>query len=1028
MRVGAWLRIALLAPLYFPLGAQQREPGGRASADTAEPVLLDIRIERAASITVQAYRDGDRALIPLADFLTLAEIRFTLVPDGGIEGVLQPEGVPFAMRGDTATVGARRIPVAPQQRLVRDGQLYLDTDRIGAMFGLTFVVEWSDLMVSVNEGGVLPVVRRIQRDQARAVLLAQTRQQSRSFQGVPLGMLRPPLDGAVLDYTATIPNKRSLCGGAAAVAFGANLLGGSLEATATSGSSDTCARSVDGQVGWTGVWLHNPRVRQLRIGEAITTGPSPRQIRGFSVSNTPFIREPEFGVGRYLGMVGRGWEIEAYRSGALVSVDTADSTGRFDIRFPISYGDNPVDFYAYGPHGEERRFGQSYRVVYDLVPVGTFEYGASAGRCPSRLTCKGTGNVDMRYGVSPKWTLRGGYDRFVRDSLPDLGHPYARVTGLFTNALSLDVRAVLRAALAAELAYQPTVDRRIDLSFALFDTSVVQPLIAPSGVRSELRLTGFYRPSTTSTRYFVQWDLERQDRLTSIVHVAQVTPSIQTTNTRYAPRFRIERVAPAGAATSTRAVAGVGTFSLFPSSWGPLWSRLAGSTNYDFDAGTGRTIQAGASLIARLRGNGLLLTAGVSYAPGAATITTMSLQANGRTVRGFTQAVAQRDRMTALQTVQGSVVWNQHAREARFISGPSLQRSGVAGRVYLDANANGLFDAGDQPLSGVFVRAAASGALTDSLGRYAVWDIPTFTPTTIAVDSATLESPLWIPATPALLIEPGPNHYRPIDIAILPGGSIDGRVVRASGPDRLGLPGVQVTLANVRTGARTRTDTFIDGGFSFLGVRPGEYDLLLDDRVVTRFAGTFTPRRVVIAAERDGAVVTDVELAIVTAPPVAVAIDLAPAAPVDSDGDGVIDPDDRCPGTPRGMRVDVVGCPVLFGPTDRAVVLQGVNFRTGSAILTRPSLVVLDSVARILVALPTVKIEIGGHTDNVGGATMNLRLSQARARSVMRYLNQRGVPLSRMAAVGYGPRIPVAPNTTAAGRARNRRVEMRKVE
>ena len=110
------------------------------------------------------------------------------------------------------------------------------------------------------------------------------------------------------------------------------------------------------------------------------------------------------------------------------------------------------------------------------------------------------------------------------------------------------------------------------------------------------------------------------------------------------------------------------------------------------------------------------------------------------------------------------------------------------------------------------------------------------------------------------------------------------------------------------------------------------------------------------------------------------------------------------------------------------MTLRGVNFRTGSAVLTPSSLVVLDSVAVTLIALSTVKVEVGGHTDSQGGATLNLRLSQGRAQSVMRYLAKRGVPLSRLSAVGYGPRLPVAENTTAAGRAQNRRVELRRIE
>lgn len=147
----------------------------------------------------------------------------------------------------------------------------------------------------------------------------------------------------------------------------------------------------------------------------------------------------------------------------------------------------------------------------------------------------------------------------------------------------------------------------------------------------------------------------------------------------------------------------------------------------------------------------------------------------------------------------------------------------------------------------------------------------------------------------------------------------------------------------------------------------------------------------------------------------------------DTDGDGVDDERDRCPGTTAGTPVDALGCQVLFAREREALVLQGVNFESGSARLLPTSHVVLDQVAASLLAHPEVRIEIAGYTDNTGSARTNTRLSAERARTVQDYLQQRGVAAERMRAAGYGPADPVASNATAAGRARNRRVELRQV-
>jgi outer membrane protein OmpA-like peptidoglycan-associated protein/opacity protein-like surface antigen len=145
----------------------------------------------------------------------------------------------------------------------------------------------------------------------------------------------------------------------------------------------------------------------------------------------------------------------------------------------------------------------------------------------------------------------------------------------------------------------------------------------------------------------------------------------------------------------------------------------------------------------------------------------------------------------------------------------------------------------------------------------------------------------------------------------------------------------------------------------------------------------------------------------------------------DSDGDGVDDTKDKCPGTAPGTKVDASGCPILFTEARTPVVLRGVTFETGRSALKPDSYTILDIVAASLVANPDIKIEISGHTDNTGSATTNTRLSQARAAAVRAYLASKGVAPQRMIAKGYGPSRPVAPNTTAAGRAQNRRVELR---
>lgn len=153
--------------------------------------------------------------------------------------------------------------------------------------------------------------------------------------------------------------------------------------------------------------------------------------------------------------------------------------------------------------------------------------------------------------------------------------------------------------------------------------------------------------------------------------------------------------------------------------------------------------------------------------------------------------------------------------------------------------------------------------------------------------------------------------------------------------------------------------------------------------------------------------------------------------PLDSDGDGVYDGLDKCPGTPPGTKVDANGCPekkVLFEPGKKKLILEGVNFDLNSANLTRESYAILDRVAESLKDWPDVRVEIGGHTDATASDAYNLRLSERRAESVRKYLEGKGIASSRLRAKGYGESQPIANNGTAEGRAKNRRVELTKLD
>jgi OOP family OmpA-OmpF porin len=146
----------------------------------------------------------------------------------------------------------------------------------------------------------------------------------------------------------------------------------------------------------------------------------------------------------------------------------------------------------------------------------------------------------------------------------------------------------------------------------------------------------------------------------------------------------------------------------------------------------------------------------------------------------------------------------------------------------------------------------------------------------------------------------------------------------------------------------------------------------------------------------------------------------ASGCPLDGDNDGVVDADDACPDTPAGQAVMSNGC-----AKNQAVILRGVNFEFNRAQLTPNAETILNGVAETLISSPGFTVELQGHTDSKGSDSYNMNLSQNRAKSVKTYLVNNGVASNRLTARGYGEEQPVASNDNSDGRAQNRRVELK---
>ena len=886
-----------MSRIVAPATANVQQDGALAPARgtlTHEPVLLDLRIAGVGDRTVRAWRLGDEALLPAAAFLEMAEVRFDRGQNGRIEIVVEPRGTRVVLDAGWKGVLVDGRPRADRDVLIADGdEVFVPATLLGELLGTTIDVDWSSLTATVTDATTLPAGRRVQRQRARARFLAPQRPVVAAPGGhVALGLERPRLDGLVVDYAVSTGGSSPIRDATYLLSTGANVLGGSLEASVSGAGRG----AVQERLSWLGVWRGASHVQQVRLGDGYSTGPRFRAIRGAMVSNAPFFRPALYSALDFGGRLAPGWQLEVYRDGQLVAIDSTASDGSFGVTLPALYGETAVDFVAYGPFGEEIAFNRSLSIPLDLLPAGRTEYGLAAGRCMSP-PCDAEANLDLRYGLAERWTVRGGVEHARADSLGALTQGYAAITGSVTNALQLQLAGIAHDNARLFVQYRPSISVRLTASATSFDTD--RPALAgPSAARSTIALSGTValpRPRGAPRTTLLDAAAEISEQTAGRLLRSRIGLTTQTALGRITPYVRMERQNFAGARRD-EVYSGLET-SLVPSPGvhpllrGVTMRAMAeGRDGEGFHAASVYTsksltrvwqLDLGATWLAGTRGPSLSLLLS-AVLPTVRSFTSVQTPAGGRT--------------TATQYASGSIVWNRPHGEVALSHQSALQRAGVTGRVFVDANDNRRFDAGEETVPSSYVRIGATGALTDSGGRFTLWDILPFEPVPIEIDSLSIPSPLWVPASDRLTAALGPNRFQRVDIPLVFGGTVEGTVRRESRRGVRALPAAPVSITEIRTGHTRVVTAFSDGEFAAYPLRPGEYVATIPDSLLQRLDGRADTVRFTVRSLPDGDRITGLELTI------------RPDAPLDDDGDTVPNGSDRCPSTPTGATADASGC------------------------------------------------------------------------------------------------------------------------
>jgi hypothetical protein len=793
------------------------------SVDTPQEILLDLRFGRLAGTTVQAYSNGTEPLLPVVALFQLAEIDVALDSLGTVRATLYPGEVSVEIRreGGNVLLDGRPIRI-PEGALQATGdELFLSAPLLGEILGVTIVTDWVALVTTVMDPEGLPVAQRL----AREARWSRIRAGRTSRLAAPLlDLNNPALGGAILDWSVANNVRSPDESFTYSLAMGARAFDGSLRLSSRSlgpvnlGQNQfdaTYERVFEGQS-----WL-----TQLRVGDGLTTGPRLRGVRGLALSNAPFFRGGDFSSEVFQGRVGPGWEVELRQSGQVVDLTRADEQGAFALDIPLRYGENAIQVVAFGPHGEVITTDRVLLAGQELIPEGAFEWGLSGGQCRDDR-CDATGNLDLRYGVNNKLTLRGGTEASTGRDGSTLLQPYAQASGLVLPSLQLTGEYLRQGFTRGGATFSPSPWLRVRAAHTRFAAEGQDPVFNAVDREATTEADVFFRPRPSNPRLFIRGAYT--DQALDGRDLSRIQGSINVPIGRVLVETGLRRI-------TTDLELGPAQSDNFQ--FGSVTANFRLGRRHRFYA-RGEIEVLEAELMNRLRGqvtyqinNGLSLNVATTWQRNFGASLSVTLNAYLNQFQSSVQAVAAEDAASQVtQFSQGTIYWDEGTSRVDFAPGPGVEQGGLSGFVFMDSNGNGVRDEGEEGMPGVRLVVGGKTVTSDDQGRHTSWDLIPYQQVEVWADSTSIMDPTLVPQQSRVRVDVPPSSFGRVDIPLTVSRQIAGQVSQvqdASTAEGLALPYAELELVNTETGDIREFQAFSDGQFYEAAVRPGTYEVRL---------------------------------------------------------------------------------------------------------------------------------------------------------------------------------------------------------
>jgi len=799
--------------------------------DLAQEVYLSFRFKGDINEIIVAQMQYGEFYLPLIELFQLLGIEHYADPGAlTVRGRYLQGGPRYTidLSAHRITIGRESTLLPASHFIVKETDYYLVPSVFDDAFGLRFEVDLSRLVLDLKTVDEMPVVTR-QRMRSRQVPRLEAKREP-EVHPLRYDRNRRFLDGFMLDYSgfATVADDNLQTN--LNLTLGGEVLYGDLY-TGIRGIHDSDGSDILlSEVRWRYVRPMLPWFTTFTLGAVQTGGLLSQTFDGVMVSNEPI--EPRISFDEYViaDFTEADSEVEIFQNNQLVAATRADESGYYRVVVPLNYGLSDLKIRIYGPSGRITELDRRLQIPFTFLRPGDIQVHMGFGRIDQPALGS---SESPRYGIVSvntglrSWISNRVIIEYSDDAFRQRPFYYDQVNlRLFgPNLMTIDLAPQAFTRITSQTVFPNSAN--IFGSVTVFhDSSAMNP----TGRHREANLN-LYIPSTmkrlpVTNRFSVSYvDAKDVQSWRSAYFL-----SVQRRNFRLQTSFQDDQEWSSSYFQRSQSMRGGITIQM-PRT--PNIHRLIRGSYYRLEtrintsSGDLETIDF---TFLRKLGRAGRFQSSVQYdISSTSMLVNLTYLHDFEPVRTSSSMRSARGRVSYTQTARGSVVLDRAYGEWLFDNRQQAGRSGVTVRMYVDENASGSYEPGEEIIPGNAVRLErASSRVVDRDGRIRLSQLQPYRRYNFTVNEALIRNPALVPKYKEFSLITDPNRFKSLDIPLVTTGIIEGRVERNVDGELVPVGGLRIRVRSEDGNFEKTYRTFSDGTYYAMEIPPGDYTAEID--------------------------------------------------------------------------------------------------------------------------------------------------------------------------------------------------------